>query len=88
MQALGVKLHKEQWYEHARKPVEKINASKEAILWNEEVQNDRIMSDNKPVTIIRDNEKRKCLLVNTEISGGINMVRKEERILKCKDLTT
>lgn len=57
MQALGVKLHKEQWYKHERKPVETINASKEAILWNEKIQTDRTFSDNKPVTIIRVNEK-------------------------------
>jgi hypothetical protein len=32
MQALGVKLHKEQWYKHERKPLKTINASKETIL--------------------------------------------------------
>jgi len=32
MQTLGVKLRKEQWYKHARKPVEMIITSKEAIL--------------------------------------------------------
>jgi hypothetical protein len=29
-----VKLHKEQWYKHERKPLKTINASKETILWN------------------------------------------------------
>jgi len=84
MQTLGVKLHKEQCYKHKLKPVEMIIASKEAILRNEKVQTDRTISNNKPITIIGGNEKRTCLLVNTEISGGINLIRNMERLLKYK----
>lgn len=58
MQTLGVKLRKEQWYKHARKPVEMIITSKEAILWNEKVQTDRTISDNNrsPLSIAMRSE--------------------------------
>ena len=32
------------------------------ILWNQQVQTDRTIPNNKPDIIIRDNEKRTCML--------------------------
>jgi hypothetical protein len=46
------------------------------------------ISNNKPDIIIRDNEKRTCILIDVAISGDRNMIKKEaEKILKYKDLT-
>ena len=42
----------------------------------------------EPDVIIRDNEKRACMLIDVAISGGRNVIKKEaEKILKYKDLT-
>ena len=58
-------------------------------MWNQQVRTDRTTSNNKPVIIIRDNEKGTCMLIDVAISGDRNVVKKEaEKILKCKDLTT
>jgi hypothetical protein len=44
--------------------------------------------NNKPDIIIRDNEKRTCVLIDVAISGDRNVIKKEtEKILKYKDLT-
>jgi hypothetical protein len=57
------------------------------ILWNQQVQTDRTIPNNKP-DIIRDNEKRTCMLIDVAISGNRNVIKKEaEKILKYKDLT-
>jgi hypothetical protein len=52
------------------------------------VQSDRIIPDNKPGSIIRDNEKKTCMLIDVAISGDRNVIKKEaEKILKYKNLT-
>jgi len=57
-------------------------------LWNQQVQTDRTIPNNKPDIIIHDNEKGTCLLIDVAISGERNVVKKEaEKILKYKDLT-
>jgi len=51
------------------------------------VQTDRIIPNNKPDIIIRDNEKGKCMFTDVTISGDRNVIKEEaEKILKCKDL--
>ena len=84
----GVQLGKKQWYEHVPKSVERGQGGNVTILWNQQVQSDRNIPNNKPDIIIRDNEKRKCMLIDVAISGDRNVIKKEaERILKYKDLT-
>jgi len=57
-------------------------------LWNQQVQTDRTIPNNKPDFIIRDNEKGTCTLIDVAISGDRNVIKKEaEKILKYKDLT-
>jgi len=59
------------------------------ILWNQLVQTDRTIPNNKSNIIIRDNEKGACMLIDVAISGDRNVFKKEvEKILKYKDLTT
>jgi len=83
-----VKLDKKQWYEHVPKSVETIQGGKVIILWNQQVQTDRTILNNKPDIIIRDNEMETCMLIDVAISGDKNVIKKEaEKILKYKDLT-
>jgi hypothetical protein len=78
---------RKQVYEHVPKSVETGQGGKVTILWNQQVQTDRTIPNNKPDIIIRDNEKRTCMLIDVEISGNINVIKKEaEKILKYKDL--
>jgi len=57
-------------------------------LWNQQLQTDRTVPNNKPDIRIRDNEKGTCMLIDVAISGGRSVIKKEaEKILKYKDLT-
>jgi hypothetical protein len=81
----GVQLDKTHWYENVPKSVE---ASRGTILWNQQVQTDRTIPNNKPDIVIRDNEKGTCTLIDVAIPGDRNVFQKEaEKILKYKDLT-
>ena len=83
----GVQLDKKHWYEYFPKSVTG-QGGNVTILWNQQVQTDRIISNNKPGIIIRDNEKRTYMLIDAAISGDRNVIKKEaEKILKYKDLT-
>ena len=76
------------WYEHVPKSVETSQGGKVTILWNQQVQTDRTVPNNKPDIIIRDNERGTCMLIDVAISGDRNVIKKEaEKILKYKDLT-
>jgi hypothetical protein len=73
------------WCKHVPKSVETSQGSKVIMFWNQQVQTDRTISNNKP---IRDNEKGKCILIDFAISGKRNVIKNEaEKILKYKDLT-
>jgi transposase len=83
-----VQLDKKHWYEHVLKSVQTSQGGKVTILWNQQVQTDRTIPNNKPDIIIRDNETGTCMLIDVAISGGRNVIKKEaEKILKYKDLT-
>jgi hypothetical protein len=57
-------------------------------MWNQQVQTDRTIPNNKPNIIIRDNDKRTCMLIDVAISGDRIVIKEEaEKILKYKDLT-
>jgi len=83
-------LDKNHWYEHVPKLllVETSQGGKVTVLWNQQVQTDRTIPNNKPDIIIRDNEKGTFMLIDAAISGDRNVIKKEaENILKYKDLT-
>jgi len=70
------------------KSVETSQGGKVTILWNQKVQTDRTIPNNKPDIIIHGNEKGTCMLIDFAISGEINVIKKEaNKILKYKDLT-
>jgi len=64
----GVELDKKHWYEHVTKSVETIQGGKVTILWNQQIQTDRTIPNNKPDIIIRDNVKGTCMLIDVAIS--------------------
>jgi len=81
-------IRQKHWYEHVPKSIETGQGGNVTILWNQQVQTDRTIPNNKPDIIIRDNEKRTCMLIDVAISGDRNVIKKEaEKILKYKDLT-
>jgi hypothetical protein len=85
---IGVQLHKKHWYKHVPNSVVTNQAGKVSILWNQQVQTDRTILNNKPDIIIRDNERRTCTLIDVAIPGDRNVIKKEAKnILKYKDLT-
>jgi len=84
----GVQLDKKHGYEHVPKSVETGQGGNVTILWNQQVQTDRTIPNNKPDIIIRENGKRICILIDVAISRDRNVIKKEtEKILKYKDLT-
>jgi len=71
------------------KSVETSHGGKVTILWNQQVQTDKAIPNNKPDIINHDNEKGTYMLIDVAISGDRNVIKKEaEKILKYKDLTT
>jgi len=57
-------------------------------LWNQQVQTDRTIPNNKPDITIGVNGKGTCVLIDVAISGDRNVIKKEdEKIRKYKDLT-
>ena len=64
---IGQQLDKKHWYEHVPKSVETSQGGKVTVLWNQQVQTDRTIRNNKPDIIIRDNEKGTCMLIDVAI---------------------
>jgi hypothetical protein len=56
--------------------------------WNQQVQTDRTIPNDKPDIIICDNENGTCMLIDVAISEVRNVIKKEaDNILKYTDLT-
>ena len=53
----GVQLEKEHWYVHVVRRAEKVLEREVIIVWNQQVQTDRAIPNNRPDIIMRDNEK-------------------------------
>jgi hypothetical protein len=75
----GVQLDKKHSYEHVPKSVETIQGGKVTIQWNQQMQTDRTIPNIKPEIIIRDNEKRTCMLIDVTVSGDRNVIKKQLR---------
>jgi hypothetical protein len=52
---------------------------KVTVLWNQQEQTDRTITNNKPDIIIRDNEKGTCTVIDVAIPGDRNLIRKKPR---------
>jgi len=62
--------------QHVPNSVVTNQGGKVTILWNNQVQTDRNIPNNKPDIIIRDNEKRTCMLTDVTIPGDRNVIKK------------
>jgi hypothetical protein len=81
----GVQLDKNRWYEHVPKSIETSQGGKVIILWHQQVQTYRAIPNNKPDIIIRNNEKRTCMLIDVASLGDRNVIKKEaDKIIKYK----
>jgi hypothetical protein len=79
---------RQHWYKHVPKSAETSQEGKVTTLWNQQVQTDRTIPNNKPDIIIHDNAKGTCLLIDVASSGERNVLKKEaEKTLKYTDLT-
>ena len=61
------------------KSVETSRGGKVTIFWNQQVQTDRTIPNNKPDILIRDNEKGTCTLIDVAISVDRNVIKKEAK---------
>ena len=67
--------HTEKWYEHTPEPV--VEGKNVTILWNFTVQTDRKIDGNRPDIIIKNNEKRTCIIINVAVPSDQNISLKE-----------
>ena len=65
----GVQLDKKHWYEHVPTSVETSQGGNVTILWNQQIQTDRTIPNNKPDIIIHNDEKGTCMLIDVAFSG-------------------
>jgi hypothetical protein len=77
-----VKLDKVHWCEGLPKLVKTRHEGKVTVLWNQQVQTDRIIHNKKPDVTIRDSEKGTYVLINVAISGDRIVIKKEAEIFK------
>ena len=63
----GAKLDSEHWYGRVPELAETSQEGKVIMLWNLPVQTDRTIPNNKPDSIICDNEKGTCVLIDGAI---------------------
>jgi len=60
-------MDKKHWYEYVPKSGETNQGGKVTILWNQQMQRERTIPNNKPDIIIRDNGKGTCVLIDVAI---------------------
>jgi hypothetical protein len=69
-------------HEHVPVSVVTYQGGKVTILWNQQVQTDRTIPNNKPEIIIRDNEKGTCVLIDVGILGDRTVINKNREVFK------
>jgi hypothetical protein len=77
MQGNRDKIRPKNWYEHVPKSVETSRGGKVTILWDQQVQTDRTIPNNKSDIVIRNNEEGTCMLIYVAIPGDRNVFKKE-----------
>ena len=75
----------EKWYDHQPQPVtEKENIT---VLWDFSISTDKTIKANRPDIVIKNNNTKKCLLIDMTIPSDRNIGLKEfEKLSKYKDL--
>ena len=74
---IKAKLDNEHWYGNVPKSNVTSHERKVTILWNQQVQTDRTISNNTPDIIIRDNKNGTCILTGVAIPGDGNVIKKD-----------
>ena len=76
---------KSKWYEHTPEAV--TESGTVTILYNHPIHTDRFIPANKPDLVIRDKNKRECLIIDVSVPMDNNVQGKQaEKLLKYKDL--
>jgi len=84
---IRAKLDNKQQCNHVPKSVKTSHEGKVNLLWNQQVQTDRTIPNNKPDIITSDNKQGTCMLIDVAIPGDRNVIKKEaEKILKYRDI--
>lgn len=74
------------WYQHTPKAVEVTPDDNCTVIWNQQVQTDRPIRENKPDIIVKP-KNGVCLLIDVSVPTDRNVINKEgQKILKYKDL--
>lgn len=74
------------WYSHVPKSV--CEHEDITVLWNQGVQTDREVLANRPDIIIKNKQKKTCILIDVSVPSDRNVVQKEaEKKLKYKNLS-
>ena len=69
-------------YDHVPKSVKTSHECKVTVLWNQQVQTNRTIANNKLDIIICDNEQGTCMSIDVAIPGDRNVIkRKVQKIL-------
>jgi hypothetical protein len=77
--------HTDKWYDHRAQPV--VENDKVKLLWDFNIQTDKIIEARRPDLILLDKEKKECQIIDIAIPGDTRVVRKEEeKITKYREL--
>ena len=68
--------HSEKWYDHRAPPV--IENTKVKLLWDFNIQTDKVIEARRPDLVLVDKEKKECQIIDIAIPGDTRVWRKEE----------
>jgi hypothetical protein len=72
----------ENWYSHIPNPV--CQHEDVTVLWNQGVQNNREVMENRPEIIIKNKKDKICLVIDVAIPSDRNVIKESEKKLKSK----
>ena len=76
----------DEWYNHIPEKVFN-EAGKPKILWDFDIQKDRVIEHRTPDIIVHDVKKGECLITDVAIAADKNIADKEiDKIVKCAEL--
>ena len=82
----GKILDKEHWQKYVPISVVTSLEYKVTVFWNQQLQTEKTIPNNKPDIVIRDNEKWTCLLIDSAIKKGMWSSKKTKRFKNLKTL--
>ena len=82
----GKILDKEHWQKYVPISVVTSLEYKVTVFWNQQLQTEKTIPNNKPDIVIRDNEKGTCMLIDSAIKKGMWSSKKTKRFKNLKTL--